>query len=548
MPRSPRFNRLLTGCVAAAAANVVFLLVRQTYDVRLGPLHLAAHGLFKPLLILNGAFLLAILLRKPAGTAPANGLGAKASLGAIAVASAIAFALSLSANPLSDEWNYRGLSAVYATAGRLAGLFVSPQFAAWYRPLGFISLWLDHFAFGEHVWAYHLQNVLLHIANAVLAFLLASRLGLARMAAQWAAGLYLAAAVTYEPVMWPAARFDLLATMFTLLALIASINFLRGPFLSKGGQSWLWIGLACYALALLSKESGYAFPVLLAIFGFSGWGAGFGGGATATRRRMAPLAAGVVAVTGLMLAVRRAVLGGIGGYADTAGTRSIHLSFTAATLRSILTKVMPMSLLSVNLSYPPPKILLVVIGAFAVLLAASAAAGASSTPRQRILTLYCLAATIPVATITGWLDESAQHVRFLYMPAVFVMMLAAAALSNTRWPVVLPAAFAALNLCCGAYNTWAYKATYRRAGELAGRIAADYAGRPGPVRLEVMGMPAEFNGVLFSRFELQYRLQERLPGVTVHFEDGSEKAAICADRSCYVWQPDRRTLLRFGDP
>jgi hypothetical protein len=63
-----------------------------------------------------------------------------------------------------------------------------------------------------------------------------------------------------------------------------------------------------------------------------------------------------------------------------------------------------------------------------------------------------------------------------------------------------------------------------------------------------MGMPAEFNGVLFSQFELQYRLQERLPGVTVHFEDGSERAANCADRSCYVWQPDHRTLLRFGDP
>jgi hypothetical protein len=523
-------NRLLPIVVAASAVNVLILLLRKSYDVHVGPLHLVAHGLFKPLLILNGAFLLTALFRNPSEPAPATArsLNARMPLIVLAALAAVVFALSVTVNPHDDEWNYRGLSSGYRTAEQLAHLFVSSQVNSWYRPLGFVSLWFDQAAYHRHVWAYHLQNILLHLGDVLLVFVLAMRLNLPKATAQWAAALYLVAAVTYEPVMWPSARFDLLAMLFTLAALIASIDFLRGR-----ARTCLGIALLCYLLAVLSKESGYAFPVLIAVACCS---------MSDLRRRpqrLASLAVGVLMLTVCMLALRHIAVGGVGGYATADG--SANLSFSAATVRSVLTRVMPMSLLSVNLSYPLPALLIAILGAFAALLACAAMAGASIAPRQRILALYALAGALPVAPILTWLDQSAQNARYLYMPAVFVSMLAAVALSNTRWPVILLSAFAFFNLCCGAYNVWVYEATYNYAGELARQVAADYAGQAGPFQLRVVGMPTDFDGVFFSRSEFEYRLQAKLQNATLIFE----KDALCADRFCYQWQADRRTLVRF---
>src|SRR5579864_3167755 len=202
--------------------------MQNGYDLRIGPLQLVAHGLFKPLLILNGVFILSFLFRKPREILrAAPTLSWRAPIAVIAVLVVVLFGFSFTVNPLYDEWNYRGLSSGFKTVGDLARLFASPQFTAWYRPLGFLSLWVDYHLFHQHLWGYHLQNTCLHLVNALLAFILSRRLGLSPAVARWAALLFSAAAVTYEPVMWPSARFDLLAMMFTGLSLIAFIDFLN---------------------------------------------------------------------------------------------------------------------------------------------------------------------------------------------------------------------------------------------------------------------------------------------------------------------------------
>jgi len=47
-----------------APVNVLLLVVFGSYDLRVGPLHLGARFLFKPLLYLNAAFLVALLARR----------------------------------------------------------------------------------------------------------------------------------------------------------------------------------------------------------------------------------------------------------------------------------------------------------------------------------------------------------------------------------------------------------------------------------------------------------------------------------------------------
>ena len=347
------------------------------------------------------------------------------------------------------------------------------------------------------------------------------------------------AAITYEPVMWPSARFDLWAMLLTLLALLASARYLTG----EGGKA-LAAALSCYALAVCSKESGYAFPLLLALMALT-WP--LERKPADSRRRLLTLGAGVAIVSLGMLAIRKVVLGGAGGYPGTATTPSIHLSFSLATIRIVLARAMQMSLLSVNLSYPMPTVMLAAITGFAAVLAVAVIAGASVTCRRAVLVIYVFAATLPVAPLVSWLDFHAQHVRYLYMPAAFVMMLAAAGLSNARRASTLLFAFGALNLGCGIYNTWIYRTTYENSTMLARRIADDVGaadvgadGSGQPLTVTIVGMPAEYNGVLFSQFELQYRLQEMLPRVKIAFEDHGG----CSGPRCYVWEPEERSLAR----
>jgi uncharacterized membrane protein len=324
--------------------------------------------------------------------------------------------------------------------------------------------------------------------------------------------------------------------MFTALALIATIDYCR-----KDGTRRLWAAIIYYVLALSSKESGYAFPVLAAICVPLSNVAKEKSDRPLCARRTLRLAIGIFVTTALMLAMRLAILGGVGGYVDINRGRSVHLSISVAAIRAILTKALPDSLLSVNLIEQIPPIILIAICAFALLLSISALAGASTTRKEAWLLVCAIASTLPVVAILGWLDSSARNVRYLYLPSLFMMMLVAAALSNARWSTALLASFAFLNLSCGTYNMWVYQSTYKGAESLAKVVAKDYADLGKPTQIAVFAMPREYNGVYFSQFEFQYRVQQLLPGVAMDFNSATE----CGPRLCYVWLPSDRTLSRL---
>ncbi len=137
----------------------------------------------------------------------------------------------------------------------------TPFGAAYYRPLVTASLALNGRLLGWGPAGFHLVNVLLHAANAVLLLALARRMGCPDRAALFAAALFAVHPVAAWPVASIVARVDLLPVLFVLLAWCA----LCAP---PGGRAGLrravWAG-AFFLLALLSKESAAAFlavPVL----------------------------------------------------------------------------------------------------------------------------------------------------------------------------------------------------------------------------------------------------------------------------------------------
>jgi tetratricopeptide (TPR) repeat protein len=120
------------------------------------------------------------------------------------------------------------------------------------RQLTFFSFYLNHLLGGMEPSGFHVVNVLIHIANAVLLFFLLGRF-VERWIAIAAAAIFLAHPIQTEAVLYIYQRSILLACFFSLLALIA---------LSEGRQ---WLALFCFFLAFESKESALAVPLAVAL-------------------------------------------------------------------------------------------------------------------------------------------------------------------------------------------------------------------------------------------------------------------------------------------
>lgn len=127
-----------------------------------------------------------------------------------------------------------------------------------YTPLTWLSFKLDWTLWGLHPFPYALENLLLHIVNTLLLYRLALGLWQSRAAAWWTAfGFALFYIANSWAVMWISARTHLLATLFCLAAMLATLRFAR----AERRTQKLWAALAiilCCALSMLAKEIGVA--------------------------------------------------------------------------------------------------------------------------------------------------------------------------------------------------------------------------------------------------------------------------------------------------
>jgi hypothetical protein len=144
-------------------------------------------------------------------------------------------------------------------AGGLTGAarFFRGEFFEYYRPLPFMIHALDWTLAGANATVFHLTNVLLHALNAVLVVLIGRELS-PRTAAGPIAGLLFALHPSnHEAVVWISARFDVLATLFSLAAIWWTV---RSPDRST------WLAPLLFLCATLSKEAAVALPIAAAAF------------------------------------------------------------------------------------------------------------------------------------------------------------------------------------------------------------------------------------------------------------------------------------------
>ncbi len=217
-----------------------------------------------------------------------------------------------------------------------AGL--TPEAAAWavtgvrgglWAPLTWLSHALDITLFGLNPADHHLVNVVLHVGNVVLLFLVLLRWTGTLWPAALAAALFAWHPLHVEPVAWAASRKDVLSTLFFLAALLAYDGYAR-----RGRLVNYLLVAGAFALGLLAKPMVITLPCVLLLLDYWPY-ARFParGGAGSRLRQAARLVAEKVPLFALALGVAAVTVwaqrGGITPTGDfTVGLRIAH-AFTS---------------------------------------------------------------------------------------------------------------------------------------------------------------------------------------------------------------------------
>jgi hypothetical protein len=140
--------------------------------------------------------------------------------------------------------------------------FTTFQEGIWH-PLTWLSLALDHALYGLTPRGFHLTNLLLHVANTVLVFLVWARLTGATARAAVVGALFGLHPMHVESVAWVTERKDVLSTFFWLVTIAA-----YGRYARVGGVAAYAAVLAAFALGLLSKPMLVTLPFVLLLLDF----------------------------------------------------------------------------------------------------------------------------------------------------------------------------------------------------------------------------------------------------------------------------------------
>ncbi|OGN02500.1 MAG: hypothetical protein A2655_02125 [Candidatus Yanofskybacteria bacterium RIFCSPHIGHO2_01_FULL_43_42] len=143
----------------------------------------------------------------------------------------------------------------------LAGIGLQSNY---YRPFLFFTFALNWVVSETKPFLWHLVSNSIHIANAVLVFVLLRRYA-GQIVAFLTALFFAIHPLNTEAVAYISGRGDPLSVFFILLALYLWIIDLRSR-LSTGFRWLKTLSLAAFVLAILSRETGVIFPFLLMVF------------------------------------------------------------------------------------------------------------------------------------------------------------------------------------------------------------------------------------------------------------------------------------------
>jgi tetratricopeptide (TPR) repeat protein len=172
-----------------------------------------------------------------------------------------AYAPALRAGFIWDDDDYVTENPLLSEPDGLSRIWLSMDAPSQYFPMVYTMLRVEFGLWGLDPLGYHLVNVLLHAANALLLWQLLRRLDIGMEVAWFAAAIFALHPVHVESVAWIAERKNLLSFFFALASLLAWLRHLERP-----GRSLVpayLTSVLLYALALLSKATACTLPAVM---------------------------------------------------------------------------------------------------------------------------------------------------------------------------------------------------------------------------------------------------------------------------------------------
>ena len=192
--------------------------------------------------------------------------------------SAVLVCLALAACTLAVYWQAQGYAFInyddndYITQnpavfrglswGALKWAFTESLASNWH-PLTWISHMADCQFFGVTAGAHHMVNVVWHIANAILLFLVLRLMTSRLWTSAFVAGLFALHPLHVESVAWIAERKDVLSTFFWFLTTWAYTGYAR-----RGGAHRYMITLSLFAIGLMAKPMLVTLPFVLLLLDY----------------------------------------------------------------------------------------------------------------------------------------------------------------------------------------------------------------------------------------------------------------------------------------
>ena len=157
-----------------------------------------------------------------------------------------------------DFVNYDDIEYIYENPNIQSGITLqavkwalTTGYAANWHPLTWLSHITDWQLFGNKAGGHHCTNLVFHIANALLLFIVLKQMTSAFWQSAFVAALFALHPLHVESVAWVSERKDVLSTFFWLLTMWAYVSYVHCPKISRYSLVVLFLALGLMAKAML---------------------------------------------------------------------------------------------------------------------------------------------------------------------------------------------------------------------------------------------------------------------------------------------------------
>ena len=163
---------------------------------------------------------------------------------------------------LDDPYVILGNTHLGFSLESLKWAFTSSFTGNW-QPVTWLSFMIDHALFAKQPMGYHVVNVIFHVIDTALLYLLLRHLTGAAWRSAAVAALFALHPLHVESVAWITERKDVLSAFFWMGTLLCYAAYVK-----QAKNKWLYLSLASFSLGIMAKPMLVTLPVVLLLLDY----------------------------------------------------------------------------------------------------------------------------------------------------------------------------------------------------------------------------------------------------------------------------------------